>query len=175
MANLVILLYNRTSGIAREKGRQMAINCKTPSVLKKAGRSLWKWLDLNCDGLPDAAPLALELCKTADRLEWVRAQIALAEIAQIAATTAAADAASPAPPRRGRPRASARAEQAAAAEQAVKAATDLRRLIDTEKGLQGIYSRIWRQLGLSDRTDDARRPVGRPSTSDVFLERVRTG
>jgi hypothetical protein len=39
------------------------------------GRKLWAWLCLQCDGIESCRPLAVELCRVADRLQEVRAKI----------------------------------------------------------------------------------------------------
>lgn len=55
--------------------KHMLKNSKTSKTLKTAGRRLRQWLDEQCE-TEGAEPLVTELCKIADRLAEVRAQIA---------------------------------------------------------------------------------------------------
>jgi len=40
------------------------------------GRRLWAWLHENCEGIDSCAPLVMELCRIADRLQEIREKIA---------------------------------------------------------------------------------------------------
>lgn len=48
--------------------------------LGPAGRRLWRWLRRQFDGVDDLEPLALELCRLADRLHEVRARLAAPDL-----------------------------------------------------------------------------------------------
>jgi len=56
----------------------METELNIPEELKPDGDGarLWAWLCSECDGMESARPLALELCRTADRLQEVRSKIA---------------------------------------------------------------------------------------------------
>jgi hypothetical protein len=97
------------------------------------GQQLWVWLRAECDeSLEACRPLAIELCRIADRLQEVREKIRSQGLSVSAA--------------RGR--------------------STRNPLIDTEIKLSKQYQVLWRGLGLSDKPEEERRPVGRPCASD---------
>lgn len=111
---------------------------KPPKDLKKDGKKLWTWIVEQFDGqIEDALPLVEELCRIADRLAGLRAEIAQTGHYLPGKVTA----------------------------KGVQLPGTKNPVIDQELKAAAAFNQTWKLLGLADKPESPRSP-GRPPNSE---------
>lgn len=111
---------------------------KPPKDLKKDGKKLWNWINEQFDGqIEDAQPLVEELCRLADRLAGLRAEIAKQGHWLPGKTTA----------------------------KGIQLPGSKNPAIDQELKCSAAFNQTWKLLGLADKPEPSRAP-GRPPNSE---------